>query len=95
MTFDFDTAAPAEEFCYHRESPGLGEDLRIRELNANKFASHLLLPEALVRAADLDAVLRDFRGTARRWGVLPAECLRIRLEGLDLLSNEQRIGLLW
>jgi Zn-dependent peptidase ImmA (M78 family) len=94
ISFEFDTAAPAQEFCYHRESPGLAEDLRIRELNANKFASHLLLPEGLVRAADLDAVLRDFRGTARRWGV-SQQCLRIRLEGLDLLTNEERIGLLW
>jgi len=94
MALDLGAGPPAEQFCYHRESPGLAEDLRIREVNANKFASHLLLPEALVRAADLAAVLRDIRGTARRWGV-SKQCLRIRLEGLDLLSNEERIDLMW
>jgi hypothetical protein len=94
LTLDLDAPAHAEHYCYHRESPGLAEDLRIREVNANKFASHLLLPEALVRAADLTALLRDFRGTAHRWGV-SQQCLRIRLEGLDLLWNEERIDLMW
>ena len=44
---------PTEWYCYHRESPGLSEILRIRELNANKFAAHLLLPEDLVRRANI------------------------------------------
>jgi Zn-dependent peptidase ImmA (M78 family) len=94
LSLDLEQGTPVDQFCYHRESPGLDDDLRIREVNANKFASHLLLPESLVRAADLDAVLRDLRGTARRWGV-SQQCLRIRLEGLDVLSNEERINLLW
>lgn len=94
LTLDFDAPAPAEQFCYHREAPGLEEDLRIREVNANKFASHLLLPEALVRASDLDAAFKDFRGTARRWGV-SQQCLQYRLEALDLLTNEERVNLMW
>ena len=55
---------PTEQYCYHRESPGLSEDLRIRELNANKLAAHLLLPEDLVRSASIVDVLHDFSGTA-------------------------------
>ena len=63
---------PAERYCYHRESPGLSETLRIREVNANKLAAHLLLPEDLVRrAASLrcsetsTAQLRSGRSRAR------------------------------
>lgn len=78
---------PPEQFCYHRESPRLAEDLRIRELNANKLAAHLLLPEHLIRAVDIDAVVGNFRQTAARWGV-SQQTLRIRLEGLGLLDDD-------
>ncbi len=86
--------AQGERYCYHRESPGLDEDLRIREMNANKLASHLLLPEHLVRAAD-DAMLQDLRGTAARWGV-SQQTLRIRLQTLGLIGDvkAQRLKLL-
>ena len=60
---------PEEWYCYHRNSPGLSEILRIRELNANKFAAHLLLPEELVRSANIVEVLKDLPDTARRWKV--------------------------
>jgi Zn-dependent peptidase ImmA (M78 family) len=86
LTLGFEESR-SEQFCYHRESSGLADSLQIREVNANKLASHLLLPEVLVRAADLDALLQDFRGTARRWGVSPT-CLRIRLEELSLPTNK-------
>jgi Zn-dependent peptidase ImmA (M78 family) len=75
-----------ERFCYHRDSPGLADDLRVREVNANKLAAHLLLPEHLLRAIDVDAVLDDFRATAARWGV-SQRTLRIRLEGLGLIDD--------
>lgn len=41
----------AEQYCYRRDSPGLSDDLRLREVNANKLAAHLLMPEELVRTA--------------------------------------------
>lgn len=79
-------AQPAEVYCYHRESPGLSETLRIREVNANKFAANLLLPEDLVRREDIEEVLGDFRGTAARWQV-SRTTLRIRLEDLGLIDE--------
>ncbi len=85
---DFDADA-VEQYCYHREHPGLAESLRIREMNANKFAAHLLLPEHLVRAADLDRVLGDFRTIASRWGV-SQQTLQIRLDTLGLLDDFDR-----
>ena len=78
---------PAERYCYHRESPGLSEDLRIRELNANKLAAHLLLPEDLVRRTDIGEVLRDIPGTANRWKV-SITTLRIRLRELGLTPDQ-------
>ena len=78
---------PAERYCYHRDSPGLSEDLRIRELNANKLAAHLLLPGDLVRRADIGEVLRDLPGTANRWGV-SSTTLRIRLQELGLIPEQ-------
>lgn len=86
LTLDMDR--PSESFCYHRESPGLSDDLRIREMNANKLASHILLPEHLVRSADIGAVLEDLRGTAARWGV-SQQTLRLRLETLNLVGDSQ------
>lgn len=81
-----------EVYCYHREAGELPEQTRMREVNANKFASHLLLPERLVRAADLDEVIEDFHETAARWGV-SQQTLRIRLEGLGLLDDGDRMQL--
>ena len=72
--------------CYHRESPGLSEILRIRELNANKFAAHLLLPEDLVRRANIGEVLKDLSGTAKRWQV-SRTTLRIRLQDLGFIRE--------
>lgn len=78
----------AEQYCYHDESPNLRalETLRIRELNANKLAAHLLLPEELVRQANLEEVLNDFAGTAMKWQV-SRTTLRIRLQELGLLGG--------
>ena len=77
---------PAEQYCYHRESPRLSEGLRIREMNANKLAAHLLLPEELVRSLSIDEMLRDFPGTAARWQVSQT-MLRIRLQELGLIDT--------
>ena len=77
---------PGERFCYHRESPGLAEDQRIREMNANKLAAHLLLPGDLVRAAGLATVLADPRRTAAKWRV-SRKMLRIRLQELELIDK--------
>ena len=75
-----------ELYCYSRESPGLSEDLRIREMNANKLAAHLLLPEDLVRQSNIDEVLGDLPGTANRWQV-SRRTLQIRLEELGLIQR--------
>lgn len=82
----FDLGADHERFCYWRDTPGLSETLRTRETNANKLAAHLLLPDELVRAADLDEVLADFKGTAARWEVSQT-MLRIKLETLGVLDD--------
>ena len=78
----------AERLCYHRDSPELSDDQRIREVNANKLAAHLLLPEDLVRRANVDAVLGDIRGTAARWQVSQT-ALRIRLQDLGLIREPE------
>ena len=78
----------AERFCYHRDSPELSDDQRIREVNANKLAAHLLLPEDLVRRANVDAVLGDIRGAAARWQVSQT-ALRIRLQDLGLIREPE------
>ena len=75
-----------EWYCYRRDSPGLSEVLRIRELNANKFAAHVLMPEGLVRRADIDEVLNDLPGTAKRWQV-SLTALRIRLQDLGFIQE--------
>ncbi len=76
----------SETFCYHRDAPHLADSLRLREINANKLAAHLLLPTHLLRAVELDDVLADFRAVAARWGV-SQQTLRIRLETLGMLSE--------
>lgn len=93
MTLGIENEPVGEEFCYHREHDGLPEDTRIREMNANKFAAHLLLPEHLVKAVSVDAILGDFRRTAASWGVSQTT-LRIRLETLGLLDDGDRMQLL-
>lgn len=85
LSLDLD-AQPTEQYCYHRESPGLSETLRIREMNANKLAANLLLPEDLVRSADIEEVLDDFGGTAARWKV-SRTALRFRLQDLGLIDE--------
>lgn len=75
-----------EVFCYHRESPGLADDVQIREINANKLAAHLLLPEDLVRAASIDTVLADSRRAAAEWKV-SLRMLQIRLQELGLIDE--------
>lgn len=86
QSFDF-TASTDDVFCYHRDgSEKLADTARIREINANGFASCLLMPKHLVSAANIDEVLADFRGTARGWGV-SQQALRIRLEKLGLIDE--------
>ena len=88
---EFDLGLPemaAEQYCYHCESPGLSEDLRIREMNANKLAAHLLLPEDLVCRANVDEVLGDIAGTAKRW-LVSRTTLRIRLQDLGLIPEHE------
>lgn len=85
--------APGEQFCYHRANNRLSEDLRIREMNANKFASHLLMPEHLLRAVPVDEILSDFRRTAAKWGV-SQQALQIRLDALGLIDDSDRMQLL-
>ena len=52
-----------------------------REFNANKFASHLLMPRGLIAEAMLSPKRPPLRRCARDWGV-SKQALRIRLEGL-------------
>jgi Zn-dependent peptidase ImmA (M78 family) len=76
----------SEHFCRDLSAPGLTDVQRIREQNANKLAACVLLPEQLVRDVEINDVLDDFSGTARAWGV-SGECLRIRLETLNLIDH--------
>lgn len=62
------------------------EDTRVRELNANNFASRLLMPEHLVRAADLEEVLSAPRRVASEWGV-SVQALSYRLDFLRLTGG--------
>ena len=81
---------PATRFCYDPESQALSDDLRIREMNANKLAAHLLLPEDLVRRGDIVEVLRDLPGTAIRWQV-SRTALEIRLRELGLIREPNHV----
>jgi Zn-dependent peptidase ImmA (M78 family) len=85
LALQLDEILPTEHYCYDRVAVGLSEDRRLREMNANKLASHVLLPEQLVRAVDIDEVLDNFRATAQSWGV-SQQMLRIRLETLGLID---------
>lgn len=85
LSLDLDDP-PSERFCYSRESPRLAENLRIREVNANKLASHILLPEQLLRAENIHDVLGQLAPTAARWGV-SRTTLRIRLEELGFINT--------
>ena len=86
LSFDY-TASTDDVFCYHRDgSEKLSDTARIREINANGFASCLLMPKHLIMAASISEVLADFRSTAREWGV-SQQSLRIRLEKLDLIDE--------
>ena len=76
---------PVEIYCYHRESSRLSEVLRIREINANKLAAHILMPEDLVRSSNIAQVLQDVPGTASRWQVSKT-ALVIRLRELGLID---------
>lgn len=78
---------PDEQYCYHRESPGLSDHDQIREVNANKLAAHLLLPEELVRSAITEAGLgQDMSHVAAKWQV-SRTTLGIRLRELGLVSD--------
>lgn len=81
-----DLGGAADVFCRRDDTSELDDTTRIREQNANKLAAHLLLPDELVLAADLDAVVADVRGTAAAWGV-SQRALRIKLEGLGVLDD--------
>lgn len=82
----FDTVT--EVFCRKDDTSDLDPTTQLRERNANALASHILLPDDLVLAGDLDAVLDDIRGTAYEWGV-SKQTLTIKLEGLGLLGDGQ------
>ena len=88
LAFNLDEQ-PADLYCYGlTESPGLRalETIQIREVNANKLAAHLLLPEDLVLSVNTKGILADFSGTARTWQV-SRKTLRIRLHELELISE--------
>lgn len=85
LTLDLEEDPPTQ-FCYERESSALTRDLEVREVNANKLASHLLLPEDLVKAADIEEVVSSLPEAAAAWGV-SQHALRIRLDALGLLNE--------
>lgn len=79
-------AAADEVFCRRDDLSELDRTTQIREQNANALAAHILLPDDLVLAQDLDAVLADLKGTAHAWGV-SQQTLRIKLERLEILDD--------
>lgn len=81
-----DLGTTSEIFCRRDDTTKLDDKARLREQNANALAAHILLPDDLVLAHDLDAVLADFRGTAHGWGV-SQQTLRIKLERLGVLDD--------
>ncbi len=95
MQGSLDLGGTAEVFCRRDDTSTLDDTTRIREQNANKLAAHLLLPDDLVLAEDLEMVLADFQGVASAWGV-SQQTLRIKLEGLGVLDDDDidRLGLL-
>ena len=87
LAFDF-PEKPEKVYCLPPDSPELTETQRIREVNANKLAAHLLLPEDLVRCEVAAGALNDFSGTASRWKV-SRTMLEIRLEELGLIGKQE------
>lgn len=81
-----DLGSKNEIFCRRDDTTKLDDTTKIREQNANALAAHILLPDDLVLAHDLDAVLADFRGTAYEWGI-SQQTLRIKLERLGVLDD--------
>lgn len=81
-----DLGGAPDVFCRRDDPSGLDRTTQIRETNANKLAAHLLLPNELVLAADLDAVRADLRRWASEWGV-SQQSLRIKLEELGQLGS--------
>ncbi|MGQ0433147.1 MAG: ImmA/IrrE family metallo-endopeptidase [Microthrixaceae bacterium] len=81
-----DLGGTNEIFCRRDDTTKLDETTKLREQNANALAAHILLPDDLVLAHSLDAVLADFRGTAHAWGV-SQQTLRIKLERLGVLDD--------
>jgi hypothetical protein len=88
-TLDFGQAS--EVFCRRDDTSVLDNTTRIREQNANALAAHILLPDDLVLAHDLDAVLADLSGTAYAWGV-SQETLRIKLQRLGIHDDAGASG---
>jgi Zn-dependent peptidase ImmA (M78 family) len=86
--------AAAETFC--RGAADVDPVTRIREVNANKFAAALLMPEGLVRECLPESLTYSVVGAlARQWGV-SRRALEIRLETLgyfgDQLPGELSLG---
>lgn len=88
-----DLGGTEEIFCRRDDTTELDKTTRLREQNANALAAHILLPDGLVLAHDLDAVFADFRGIAYAWGV-SQQTLRIKLERLGVLdaADIDRVG---
>lgn len=82
LSFAFDVGDDPV-FCYHRGSPNLADDLRVREINANKLAAALLMPAPLLRAANIPRSDTERRRTASAWG-LSYQAFTIRLDELGL-----------
>jgi Zn-dependent peptidase ImmA (M78 family) len=91
LSFEHDPSA-TQVFCYQRDAVALSDNLRLLEMNANKLAANLLLPESLVRQIDIEWVLGNFRTVAAEWGVSQTT-LRIRLETLGLIDDSDIFGL--
>lgn len=87
-----DLGGTDEVFCRRDDTSRLDETTRLREQNANALAAHILLPDHLVLAHDLDGLLADFRGTAHAWGV-SQQTLRIKLERLGLLDDADLVAI--
>lgn len=89
LALSFDEISP--ELCLAPRTAE-SEEARLRELNANNFAAHLLMPEYLVRASDLEEVLGAPRRIAREWGV-SVQALAYRLDFLGLTGGPAGVSL--
>ena len=87
LTLDF-AEKPEKVYCLPPDSPELTETQRIREVNANKLAAHLLLPEDLVHRKVAAGALDNFSDTAAKWGV-SRTMLEIRLQELRLIDRQE------